>query len=392
MSNPDLIPQPDIAKKEQKDAGFEVMKLPEIVFEEEKGAQLFSFLLKAENPNWGETETPLAKETVEYIKENPLDTEILEVIRELKTEGVDEEALYNAALTYNHPERVENLFEMVKRYKPHVKNPGNVQEKIIEILEKTDNYFSRSPLRAKFMEEVGADKSKRMERAGETKERLQSLIDFFKPDPKTTNIKKIRFVPTDPLYKKNSGRAFSAFTGEQIIISHIDNVDNQDHEFLHSVVNPIVDKMSQKMTANQKIEISALAKKELKNDYGEGYFSLLCEEFIRTYNDVIKKGKSLENSYESFLLKTKDISGEDFLAALRSDKTFKARCEEMHIETVEDFKDKSREYYDRFEKENKNELRGVIFEFYKEYAVRPDKEKVNFEQFALSKFLTKIKV
>lgn len=51
----------------------EVLKTPEIVIQEEKGAQLFSLLLKAENPKWGETETPLAKETVEYFKNNPIE-------------------------------------------------------------------------------------------------------------------------------------------------------------------------------------------------------------------------------------------------------------------------------------------------------------------------------
>jgi len=36
---------------EKQEVAFEVMKTPEIVIQEEKGAQLFSLLLKAENPN-----------------------------------------------------------------------------------------------------------------------------------------------------------------------------------------------------------------------------------------------------------------------------------------------------------------------------------------------------
>ena len=42
-------------KKEQKRV-FEIMKIPEIVVQEERGAQLLSLLLKAENPQWGEIE------------------------------------------------------------------------------------------------------------------------------------------------------------------------------------------------------------------------------------------------------------------------------------------------------------------------------------------------
>lgn len=67
---------------ETQDPMFEVMQTPEIVVQKEKGAQLFSVLLKAQNPEWGETKTPLAKETVKYFKENPLNSEILEVVNE----------------------------------------------------------------------------------------------------------------------------------------------------------------------------------------------------------------------------------------------------------------------------------------------------------------------
>ena len=82
-----------------------------------------------ENPEWGETETPLAKETVEYFKNNPIDQEILKTIKGLYLEGVDEETLYNVALTYQHPERAEKVLEMAAKYKPHVKNPQDVYKK-----------------------------------------------------------------------------------------------------------------------------------------------------------------------------------------------------------------------------------------------------------------------
>ena len=84
---------------EKKEVAFEVMRTPEIVIQEERGAQLFSLLLKAENPEWGETETPLAKETVDYFRDNPLNLEIIKTIKDFHARGVDEETLYNLALT-----------------------------------------------------------------------------------------------------------------------------------------------------------------------------------------------------------------------------------------------------------------------------------------------------
>ena len=255
---------------------FEVMETPEIVVQEERGAQLFSLLLKAENPEWGETETPLAQEVADYFEEHPIPFTILDTIRSFHEQGADEETLYNMALTYQHPERAEYVLAMAAKYKPHVTNPEEAHRKFLEMLEAFDQVFSVSPLAEKIEAEVRKDRSLRVEQIEETKARIESLIDFYKPDAETSDIRRVSFVPTDPLYRKNSGRAFSVFPGEQIIISHIDNVDNQDHEFSHGIINPIVEKLSEQLTDEQKKKISELASGKLKQDYGEGHFSLLC--------------------------------------------------------------------------------------------------------------------
>ena len=373
-------------EREKKEPTFEVMKTPEIVVQEEKGAQLFSLLLKAENSNWGETETPLSKETVKYFRDNPISPEILKTIKNFHEGGIDEETLYNFALTYQHPERVEKVLEMVEKYKPNVKNPQEVYQKVLTLLEHFDQTFSTSPLAEKFSAEIERDRNERLQRIEETKKRIEKLIDFFKPDSKTTNVKKINFVPTDPLYKKNSGRAFSVFPGEQIIISHIDNVDNQDHEFCHAIINPIVEKLSQQLTDEQKEKISQLASEKLKQDYGDDHFSLLCEEFIRTYNDVFKRGEKPQ-TYEDFVQKISSITEDQFQKFLADSQNLRARCEQLEIKTIEDFKNKSREYFEKFEK---NQLRESIFKLYQEYCSRPNKEVENFEKFVLEKFPTRI--
>jgi len=372
--------------KEQNKISFETMKTPDIFVQEERGAQLFSLLLKAENPEWGETETPLAKETTEYFKDNPIDPEVLETIKGFYKEGVDEETLYNIALTYQHPERAEKVLEMAAKYKPHVKNPQEVYQKVLSLLERFDQTFSISPLAEKFSTEIERDKDDRLQRMEETRKRIETLIDFFKPDSKTTDVKKLSFVPTDPLYKKNSGRNFSAFPGEQIIISHIENTLNQDHEFSHGIINPIVEKLSQQLTDEQKEKISQLASEKSKQDYGDGHFSLLCEEFIRTYTEIVSGGKQPQ-TYEEFTQKISGITEGQFQKFLAESVSLKARCEQLNIKTINDFKNKSQEYFERFER---NQLRGLIFKIYQEYSSRPDKETENFERFVLNNFQDKL--
>ncbi|MBI4599059.1 hypothetical protein HY734_02580 [Candidatus Uhrbacteria bacterium] len=369
----------------EKRVTFEVMKTPDIVIQEERGAQLFSLLLKAQNPEWGETETPLARETADYFRSHPVEPSLLKTIGDFYQEGVDEETLYNLALTYQHPERAQNVLMMAAQYKPHVKDPEGKYHQFLAVLEVFDQAFSSSPLAEKFAVEIERDKMERQKRLGETRKRIETIIDFFKPDSKSTTTRKVSFIP-DPLYRANAGRAFSAFPGEQMIISHVENVLNQDHEFSHGIINPIVHKLMERLDDGQKEKLSQMVSVKLKQDYGSGLYSPLCEEFIRTYTEIVARGGKPQ-TYEDFVRKISNTIEEQFQKFLAESKSLKARCDELGITTMDDFRDKSREYFERFEK---NPLRDLMFEFYQEYLRRPDKDSENFEQFVLRRFSTKL--
>lgn len=171
MSTENYQASSDKKPLEQKKAGREIMKTPEIVVQNEKGAQLLSLILKAQKPEWGETETPLAKETAEYFNEHPLDLSIIDAISELRRQGIDDEALYYLAFTYEHPERKELLLKLMPKYKSNLENPQEVIEKVLSILESIDRSFSKSPLAEKFNAEIETDKDKRLTQIEETKEK-----------------------------------------------------------------------------------------------------------------------------------------------------------------------------------------------------------------------------
>ncbi|HRY36935.1 MAG TPA: hypothetical protein P5230_03620 [Candidatus Magasanikbacteria bacterium] len=362
----------------------EVLKTPEILIQEENGAQLLSAILKAKNPEWGNSDSPVSEKAKRYFQENPLSSDISEFLDEnrvLQENGVDEEVLYILALTYGHPERNEGAFKVIRKHKSYIENPEQLQQKLFRVLESFEHSFSLSPLFREIAVEIEKDKKAREEISSETRVRIEQLIAFFRPDPKKTEIRKISLMPTDPLYKKDSGAAF-IFSQELVLKTHIENLDNLDHEFSHSVINPIVEKLSQLLTDEQKEKVSQLASEKLKQDYGEGYFSLLCEEFIRTYNDVFKKGEKPQ-SYEDFVRKISGITEEQFQKFLAQSESLKVRCAELEITTIEDFKNKSQEYFEKYEK---NQLRDLIFGLYCDYQNRPVKEVDNFEQFVLKNF------
>jgi len=382
---------PDMEKlKEPENIGitFEVMRTPKIFISEEQGAQTLSLILKAKNSEWGSLDNSFAEETKKYFEDNPLNQDVsgfLDEIHALQEGGVDEEALYTLALTYGHPERNEEAFEVLTRYKSYVKNPQELQQKLFRALEIFQRSFSLSPLAKKMAIEIEKDEGAQRKTLAETRARIAELINFFKPSPKTTRIKRIVLMPTDPLYKKDSGAAF-VFGEELVLKNHRENPDGLDHEFLHSIINPIVEKLSQQLTDGQKDKIPQLASGGLKQDYGEDYFSLLCEELIRTYNDVFKRGEKPQ-SYEDFVRKISGVTEDQFQESLTQSENLRARCGALGITTVEYLKNKSQEYFERFEK---NQLRDLIFNLYQEYSNRPNQEIGNFEQFILTQLAVRI--
>jgi len=223
------------------------------------------------------------------------------------------------------------------------------------------------------------DIKKRNENIEKTKEDIQNLIDFFKPNSETTKIKKIEILPTDFLYYEQSGTVFE-FGDTTILRSHINNPSNLEHEFLHSIINPIVEKLEQQLTDQQKKIITELSSYRLRVEegYGDGHFSLLCEEFIRTYNDVIQKGEK-PLSYDDFTERINGISEEQFQEALQNDQKLKARCDQFVITSLEQLKQKSAEYYARF---GEGKLRDIVYNFYLKYIQnKQDNTSISFEEF-----------
>ncbi len=377
-------------KPPQFETAPEVIKLPEFDVREERGTTLLSILLKGYDFDWGGHYHQLSGEIKNFFEQNPLDekaTKFLEEIKILEDDGTDEEALYNIALTYKQPEREEELFNFINEYKDYIEDPQKLQSELFSVLEQLENDLP-SELMNQFIKATNEDIKKRESAIQEIQERIKDLIDFFKPSPQTTKVEKITILPTDFLYRKESGSAFE-FGNEIILRSHIDNPGGLEHEFLHSVINPIIDKLSEKLSDEQKQKIINFGSYKLRAEqsYGENFYILLCEEFIRTYNDVIQRGEKAMNS-EDFAQRINGIDEDKFMELIQENKNLKSNCDQLEIKNSQDLKDKSKEYFDKFEH---NKLREIIFNFYQRYIQEKEKDdKINFEEFVLKEFKEEI--
>lgn len=378
--------------QESRECGIEVMEIPEIKVKKEDGLFLTSLILKSLNPDWGSDEYELAKETTEYFLKNSINRNVGDFfgeIRALKDGGIDEESLFILSLTFNHPEREEAAIATLEKYKPWIKDPRGLHTRFVCVLKEFKDSTIAKELRVSFETETDRDIEQRERRLPQTRERISRLIDFFQPDMSTTPVTRIEMLPTNFLYPKNAGAGFH-FGNELVIMSNIDNDDNVDHEFLHSAINPIVEKLESTLTESQKEAVLERTSGRLRENYGEHFFSVLCEEFIRTYNDWFKKSKKPPTVSEFMrdvrgqLLQNKEL--DDFVEETTGGGTKKIpfTLRLAGIRTMSDWEDDSRRYFNKYKQ---SDVQNMVYDAYitytKEREQNPD---LNFETFISEKF------
>lgn len=326
-----------------------------------------------------------------YFENNPLSDEIrksLDNLKVLKKDGIDQEVLFNIALSYEHPERFKETSANLIRDK-ELGNPDEVQENLLKLMENLSKELNSNPefseLKNKFDIKTKEDIKTRKEGLEKRKEEINKLLEFFRPKAETTKAKKINIIPTDYLYNKESGMSFSI--GEEIIIrAPLKDSENGQwtHEFLHGVINPINDKLYGKLTDEQKEKIVQMSPGKLKQHYGENANTLLNESFIRTYVNLFEKGSG-PYSYEYFKKLIPGVSEKQFQDLLKYDKELKQRMDALGIPDFKEFLGKSEQYFERYEKDP---LGNIIYRFYEDYQKElQDNKKLTFEDFVLQNFI-----
>ena len=279
----------------------------------------------------------------------------------------DEEAVFMLALTLDHPEWEQDILKQIQKHKPHV-------QKAKEILEKLKrNYSEWQPEGQPVIEDAGWW----AEHLPEKREQVANLIAYFNPSPEEV-AKRIIVVPSDSLLpSKETGRSFHI--GETVVImSHTQNPDNFEHEFLHSVINPLTEKLAELIPEEKVIALAShVLKNKKEEDYGDNALSLLNEELIRTYN-LIQTGESIK-TFDDFARQVNLLDEEGFNRIVEMESRFQSRLKAMGISSFAEFKQRLKEYYDKYEK---NELRELVYKLYQKFEVEKSKNpKIRFGDF-----------
>jgi len=363
---------------------------PEIIIGQEKGIHIMSLMLKAYDSRWGNNDHELARATKEYFGKNALDEEIrksLDDLRILKEGGVDEETLLNLSLCYSHPERSEDILAYLEECKD-IDNLREVQKNVLSLMEKFQEKTAANPeflvLENKFDDEAQKDIKEREDHLADCKSEMIGVLDYFRPMKATTAIDTVKILPTNFLYREDSGKAFVADNQIEIMVSlkEFEKGGQWTHEFLHSIINPITDKLSENLTDVEMDKIIELSSAKLKKRYGEN-MGLLNESLIRTYVNFFQN-KSGAYGYEYFKNAVDHTSEETFEKHFNEDEGFKKDCTDLGIFSLKDLSEKSKEYFDRYEKDMLGKMSYDLYEDY-EKEIKAKRE-MNFENFVLEKF------
>ena len=196
--------------------------------------------------------------------------------------GDNKEVMEWIALIYTRPELKDEVFNKIKKDKSFIKDPENLYETTINSLKE----YGENTSQLNLDDEI----RKREEMLPKYKERITKLIEYFRPNIKTSNIKNVEVIPCDgTLTKVDIGQSINL--GDTIfIMSHTKNPDNFDHEFLHGIINPITEKFAEYFESDEQKKKILEFTNGGKEGYGDYSVSILNEEIIETYNKYIKDG------------------------------------------------------------------------------------------------------
>lgn len=275
-------------------------------FEDIASTVVFSIISKHTDNNWGNEQS---KEFADDIRGRDihLDKGLHDAYRRIKelAKGNEETLQWLAFVAEKDAQAQLHIVEHMIAHK------GFTKETAVALLSEFKDFYQRAKQSidlSGFKEFVDADIANRIQKFPRLREKIGEAIDFFKP--KKSSFKKIVYLPTNPLAEKLSG--YGIEVGEDFYISaESGNEINEIHEFLHSIINPIIEHIT--LTGDEETRVLTLCPDKLK-DY-KYPISILIEEIIRTYRTGFRPENepSLEN-FKKKLLATKKEDLENVIA------------------------------------------------------------------------------
>jgi hypothetical protein len=326
----------------------------------------FSIIDKTLNNRWGNEQN---EEIANYIKSSDLDfsssSEQLEDIKELSKNN--EETLKWLAFGVDKNETIKsNIIGNI------VKHKGLPEEEAVSLFEKFSDFYqvTKKKINNSLVETfVLTDINNRQQNLSELTKKITEAIDFF--NPKDLSIKEVIYLPTNPLENKQSGNGIDVGKTSYVNTENGNEI-NQMHEFLHFIINPIIEKLE--LSKGDEQSIFKLATEKIK-DYKLPK-SIFTEAIIRTYGAGLNFND--KTGFDNFKQRLLNLEREKLqnILDLESEKEGVS----MDIDKLLSDDSLIREYYEKYDRDELVERISSFFEKFK------NSESTNFEEYFLKNY------
>ena len=295
------------------------------------------------------------------------------VLKESKDElpsGLDQEALYHAALSFEHPEYSHAIREFLANDK-QISDPAARESDVHALLERARQDLTPEEEKKIAGVAEGAE-AWWQENLEDVRERTHAINSYFRVQPRQT----LLISPSDKDFDSKRGSGFDL--GETWVVRVPQDMRVLEHEYMHSFMNNIADRTTEQLTAEQKQKIIEQASPRLiiGEGYGEDPALLLTEELIRTYTDAKMRDRHL--TPERFEMSVAALDQEEFERLANTTSTGE-QLAELGIGSLKDFKKRAKEFYERFEQ---NKLEETLLTIYHKYdQARTRDASLSFEHF-----------
>jgi hypothetical protein len=212
---------------------------------------------------------------------------------------------------------------------------------------------------------------------GEYIEQMQTIIDFFRPKRATADVRKVLVVASGEMLS-SVGTVYN-MDEEVITIFAGSDVETAGHEFMHCLINPVVEKINfSEAEAGRIKDLVVLYIRVFCNDATEYMEESLINSYLRSYS----KGKSVR---EILLGIYDNIDQLTFTRELKRSKYFSETMRALGVKSYSDWTDKKKE--ELYERYFQGGLMERCVDFYKEYEVAKRGEPfLTFEDFFLQNY------
>jgi len=202
-------------------------------------------------------------------------------------------------------------------------------------------------------------------------ERFKNAVNFFRPKKSTADVKKATIVASGEMLS-SLGTLYNR--GEEITIFDGGDVETGTHEFLHSIINPLVQKVE--FTDEEVERVGQLIPPNVRDNYEQGA-GALSETLINAYLRVFTKETTVK---EALMSRYKDLGRSEFDRAMRSGSHFTEMMGKIGVKSFSDWTDDKKE--EMYRKYFEDGLMERCVSFYSEYEKeREGKPFFTFEDF-----------